>query len=267
MRKSPPTRSRRRIVSLAPSVTSILLSLGARRDLVAVSRWCGEVGDVNGLPELGDCWAMDTGALARLKPTLIIGSVPYRGEVLERLLAYPAPFLATNPRSVEDIFEDILLLGAVVGREAAARRLVAKMRREFQRIARLGRRARKRLRVYAEAWPHPRISSPPWVAELIEMAGGKMVVPAGSRVSDAQVRIARPEVIVLAWTATGDQARPEQVLTNPAWRTVPAVKTGRIGVVPDHWLNTPGPPLVEGLRALLRLLHPELAARAHPGRS
>ena len=35
-----------RIVSLAPNVTSILLALGAGRELVAVSRWCKDVAAV-----------------------------------------------------------------------------------------------------------------------------------------------------------------------------------------------------------------------------
>src|SRR6185437_12092150 len=112
--------SRQRIISLAPSVTSILVALGARRQLVAVSKWCKDVADVDGLPVMGDCWALssnpsrdasgktagkpsgkttssgtasssetagsndaDSGAsnsavaLLELKPTLIIGSVPF----------------------------------------------------------------------------------------------------------------------------------------------------------------------------------------------
>ncbi len=229
--------------------------------MVAVSRWCKEVADVRGLPALGDCWKLDTKPLARLRPTLIIGSVPYRAETLAGLLEYPAPFVATNPRTIADIFAEIEMLGALTGRQAAARKLVERMRAAFERVARAARKARHKPRVYAEAWPNPRISSPPWVAEMIGLAGGKMAVPAGRRVSDEEVRRARPEVMILAWAATGDRARPESVIGNPAWRKVPAVETGRIFVVPDHLLNTPGPPLAGGLPVLFEILHPELAAR------
>ena len=113
---------------------------------------------------------------------------------------------------------------------------------------------RERVRVYCEAWPSPRISSPPWVAELVEIAGGKMVVPAGQRVSDAQVGDARPEVIVLAWAATGAKADPKKAYEVEAWRNVPAIQTKRAYVVRDELLNTPGPPLVEGARELFRIL-------------
>lgn len=216
--------------------------------------------DVRGLPELGDAWAIETGALARVRPTLIIGSVPYRPETLAKLLEWPAPFVATNPRTIADIFTEIRLLGALAGCTAGAARLIRRMQGDFRQVDRLARRARTRPRVYAEAWPHPRISSPPWVAELVEMAGGKMVVAAGCRLTDAAVRQARPEVILLAWTAAGERSQPAQLLRNSAWQSVPAVRTGRVVAVPDHWLNTPGPPLVKGLRLLFRLLHPELAS-------
>lgn len=254
MAKLVSSRSRRRVVSLAPSVTSILLALGARDDLVAVSRWCREVADVRGLPELGDSWANEAGAIARFRPTLIVGSVPYRPETLATLLEYPAPFVATNPRTLSDVFNEIQLLGALVGRERAANRLARRMRAEMARIGRRVRGKRRRPRVYAEAWPHPRISSPPWVAELIDLAGGKMVVPAGKRITDAGVLRAKPEVIVLAWTATGNRSRPESVLRNPRWQSVPAVRNKQVFVIPDAWLNTPGPPLLDGLRALFHLL-------------
>jgi iron complex transport system substrate-binding protein len=260
-------RLQQRIVSLAPSVTSILLAIGARRPLVAVSRWCHTVADVRGLPRLGDAWAIDTAALERMRPTLIIGSVPYRAETVAKLLELPAPFVGTNPRTLADILAEIRLLGALVGRSGGAMRLVRSMRRDFSRVSRRARHARQRPRVYAEAWPHPRISSPPWVAELVELAGGKMVVPAGCRTTDAAVRRARPDVIVLAWTAVGGRSQPAQALRNPAWQSVPAVRTGRVVAVPDHWLNTPGPPLVEGLRILFRILHPELASPRGSGRA
>ena len=103
----------------------------------------------------------------------------------------------------------------------------------------------RRARVYCEAWPNPRISSPPWVAELVKIAGGKMVVKAGARVTDVDVARARPELIVLAWAATGAGEGCDG-FASPTWRDVPAVQSGRVVVIRDELLNTPGPPLVRG---------------------
>jgi len=256
-----PPSSRQRIISLAPDATSILVALGARSNLVAVSRWCKEVADVRGLPELGDCWAMDSEPLLKLRPTLIVGSVPFKNETLQEILSLPVPFLALNPRSLADIEGNIRALGRLAGAGAKSEVLVRQMRRKFETVRRLAAHAKIRPRVYAEAWPNPRISSPPWVADLIEIAGGEMAVPAGQKISDDAVAQARPDVIVLAWTATGDKAKPEQALENPAWQNVPAVKNRRVLVISDELLNTPGPPLMKGAEELLRAIHPELALR------
>ena len=256
-----PASSRQRIISLAPDVTSILVALGARRQLVAVSRWCKEVADVRGLPELGDCWAMDTEPLLKLRPTLIVGSVPFKNETLQKILALPVPFLALNPRSLTDIEGNIRSLGRLAGTSARAENLVREMQRKFAAVRRIANRAKSRPRVYAEAWPNPRISSPPWVAELITIAGGEMAVHAGQKVSDNVVAQSRPDVIVLAWTATRNKAKPEQAFENPAWQSVPAVRNRRVLVISDELLNTPGPPLMKGAEELLRAIHPELAPR------
>lgn len=247
-----------RIVSLAPSATSILFAIGAQRNLVGVSKWCDEVAPVGKLPRVGDCWKLDIREVAALRPTVIIGSVPFRPEVISELLKLPAAFLALNPRSLQNIFADIHRLGGLTNRVAAAARAVSRMQKQFAEMSRRAAHAKSRPRVYCEAWPNPRISSPPWVAELIKLAGGKMVVPAGERVTDAQVAKAAPDVIILAWTATGERADPRRAIGNPHWRNVPAIKNQRVVVIRDELLNTPAPPLVDGARALLRAIHPEL---------
>jgi iron complex transport system substrate-binding protein len=245
-----------RIVSLAPSITSILLSLGVGRELVGVSRWCKDVAEVGARPAVGDCWKMDMREVMRLRPTILIGSVPFAVETVQTILAEPVAFLAINPRSLADIFSDIRVLGRLVERGRAAERLIRKMRAGFAEVTRKARRLGdgRRLRVYCEAWPKPRISSPPWVAELVETAGGKMIVDAGARLSDSDVARAAPELIVLAWAATGARAKVTTALRNPAWRDVPAVRNRRVVVIRDELLNTPGPPLVDGARELARAI-------------
>jgi iron complex transport system substrate-binding protein len=250
------TSDRMRIVSLAPSVTSILLELGAGRELVGVSRWCKDVADVGSRPTVGDCWKLDIREVMKLRPTLLIGSVPFAAEAVAKILEQPVAFLAISPRSLADILNDVQVLGRLVGRGRNAERLIRRLRGTFDGVARRARRfdRRSRPRIYCEAWPNPRISSPPWVAQLLEIAGGRMVVQAGARVSDQEVARAEPDIIILAWAASGDRAKAETALRNPAWQRVPAVKNGRVIVIRDELLNTPGPPLMRGAAELSRVI-------------
>ena len=82
-----------------------------------------------------------------------------------------------------------------------------------------------------------------------------MVVPPGEKTTEAQVAAARPEVIVLAWAATGTKADPKQAYKVTAWKDVPAIRNRNVCVISDELLNTPGPPLVEGARTLYKLLY------------
>jgi iron complex transport system substrate-binding protein len=291
------SRGKIRIVSLAPNVTSILLALGAGRELVGVSKWCKDVAEVGRRPQVGDCWKMNIAEVMRLKPTILIGSVPFAPETVAKIIAEPVTFVAINPRSLADIEQDIRTLGRIANRAANAEKLILKMRHDFESVTRAARRclinpfrqgtasavpkrmlnpgvstpevsgtvgrtvssklahAKHRPRVYCEAWPKPRISSPPWVAELVKIAGGNMVGVGGERVTDEEVARAKPHVIVLAWAATGDRAKPASALRNPAWQDVPAVKNRRVFVIRDELLNTPGPPLITGAWELLRVIH------------
>jgi iron complex transport system substrate-binding protein len=81
-----------------------------------------------------------------------------------------------------------------------------------------------------------------------------MVVPAGEKVSDEQVAEAAPEVIVLAWAATGTRAKTSEAYKVVAWKDVPAIRDRRVFVIADELLNTPGPPLVDGARELLKVI-------------
>lgn len=249
--------SSQRIVSLAPNASSILFAIGAGRELVGVTKWCKDVAPVGRRPQVGDCWKLDIREVMRLEPTLLIGSVPFSPKTVEEILKQPVPFLALNPRSLADIYEDIRTLGRLTGRKTSAESLIGRIRRAFKSVAARAARSWACPLVYSEAWAwsNPRIASPPWVAELIELAGGEIVPEPGARVSDEQVARAMPDIIILAWAATSDRAKPSSALRNSAWQNVPAVRNRRVFVIRDELLNTPGPPLIQGVEELFRVIH------------
>ena len=82
-----------------------------------------------------------------------------------------------------------------------------------------------------------------------------MVVNPGAKITDEAVARAKPDVIVLAWAATGNRSKLESALRNPAWKNVPAIRSGCVVVIRDELLNTPGPPLMHGALELFRAIH------------
>jgi ABC-type Fe3+-hydroxamate transport system substrate-binding protein len=242
-----------RIVSLAPNATSILCDIGARKMLVGVSKWCAEVAPVEALPKFGDFWQLqEISGIHALKPDLVIGSVPFRAEAMAKLLAYPLNFFTLHPQTLRQIERDIRQLGALSAHGFAADRLIAKMAMEFAAVGKRS-RGKRLLRVYSEAWPNPRIASPPWVAELFALTQASFVPKPGARITNEEVAEAKPDVILLAWTATGRKAKLQSAYDVSLWKDVPAIRNRHVFVVQDELLNTPGPPLLKGIRELERI--------------
>jgi iron complex transport system substrate-binding protein len=258
-----------RIVSLAPNVTSILVELGASDALAGITRWCKDVlsedqfRQLSDVPQFDDCWNADPAAVAALGPDLVIGSVPYRAQVVDGLVARGLRFLATYPRCLADIYADIRLLGRIVDATGRAEEIIGRMQREIDairsRLAGAGVDGRRPPRIYCEEWSNPLQNSQVWVAEMIAACGGEFVpLPAARKVTAEEVIAADPDLIVVAWCGTHDRSRPDVVRKRAGWEGIRAVREGRIHAVSDELLNTPGPRLLDGIKALAGLLHPEL---------
>ncbi len=188
-----------------------------------------------------------------MRPDLVVGSVPFKTETLGRLLEHPVRFLALNPRSLADIESDIHILAGLTERKPNAEHVIAKMRRTFSAI-RDRSKSKPQLRLYCEAWSNPRLTSPPWVAELAVLCNAEFVGTPGARITEEEVVAANPDVIVLAWAATGDRAKPATAYSNEKWREVAAIRNRRVFVLRDELLNTPAPILTKGVALLCRLL-------------
>jgi iron complex transport system substrate-binding protein len=254
-----------RILSLQPSVSLVLESLGQLDALIGCTRYCLDAVPAlrsRGLPVVRDSWSSETAEIAALKPDLVIASVPYRQESLAAILKAGLPVLALAPHCLADIYGDIRLIGAVVDARNPAAEVIGEMRRAIAEIAATASLSPHRPLVYCEEWGKPLIHSQPWVKELVEAAGGEFLGDPGKVTEAATIAGANPEVVVLAWCGAGDRVPVERVIAMRGWEPLRAVREKRAICVADELLNTPAPTLVGGLRALAKAIHPELFAGA-----
>jgi iron complex transport system substrate-binding protein len=258
----------RRVVSLQPSVTVTLRDLGALDRLVACTKYCLDIcpeARETGCLIVEDSWSAKAEQILAAKPDLVIASVPYRLESVAEIIKSGIPFLGLAPRKLDDIYKDMLMIARVVAeddlREAERRglALVQRMKEEIAQV-RLKSAGAKRPLVYCEEWGKPLILSQPWVAELVEAAGGRFFGEPGKQTTEEAVAEADPEVIVAAWCGAGDRVPLEKVAARRGWEQTKAVKNGRVYCINDEFLNTPASTLLDGLRALAAAVHPEIFA-------
>ena len=164
----PPTR----VLSLVPSATAILVSLGVSDVLVGRTDF-DTTAALRDLPSVGGGLQPDLERLVTLRPDLVIRFAGEQDTVTPRALAARViPHLAVRPDRIEDVHAIVRQLGVVMGRVAKADSLIATLDRELAEVRRLV-AARERVRVaYLLGGIPPWVAGPgTYVADLLEVAG------------------------------------------------------------------------------------------------
>jgi iron complex transport system substrate-binding protein len=254
-----------RVVSLQPSVTVTLRDLGLLDRLVACTKYCVDVCPEvlkTGCVIVEDSWSAKADQIMAAKPELVIASVPYQLDSVAEILKSGLPFLGLAPKTLDDIYKDIMMIARVMGLESRSASqqgtaVVAKMEKQVQAMWQRTMGLERPL-VYCEEWGKPLILSQTWVAELVEAAGGRFFGQPGKHTTEEEVAAADPDVIVAAWCGAGDRVPLEKIIPKRGWELTKAAKNGRVYCINDEFLNTPASTLMQGLNALAAAIHPEM---------
>ncbi|HEY5340603.1 MAG TPA: ABC transporter substrate-binding protein, partial [Candidatus Aquilonibacter sp.] len=102
-----------RIVVLVPSFAQDVVALGARSQLVGVSRFSDDVPDAAKIPVVADFQSVDTERIVALGPDVVAG-IPSQGLLVAPLRRAGIRVVLIPDDSYDDIFTDIRELGALI---------------------------------------------------------------------------------------------------------------------------------------------------------
>jgi len=252
----------RRIACLQPSATVILASVGELDRVVACTKYCADVvAELRTETRSGerliiaDSWTSKASEILAAKPDLVIAAVPYQEAAVVEVLTAGIRFLGLAPRTLDDIYIDIVLISGSVGAGKRGETVISDMQAAVDDVRRQAAGLRRK-RVFCEEWGKPIIASQPWVAELADAAGGDFLGKPGIQCSAEEVMRLDPEVIIAAWCGAGDRVPLVKIVAERGWSETTAVRNSQVYCISDELLNTPAPTLVSGLRALAGAIHP-----------
>jgi iron complex transport system substrate-binding protein len=253
----------RRIACLQPSATVILDLIGELDRVVACTKYCAEV--VPAVADgsraiLADSWTANADQIIATRPELVIAAVPYQEKAVSEILKAGARFLGMAPMTLADIYTDIATIAGAVGSSERGEHVIAEMQRRIEET-RDRVKGHPRPRVFCEEWGKPVIASQPWVAELVEAAGGAFVSEPGRTMAENEVAGFNADVMVAAWCGAGDRVPLEKIIADRGWHATTAARSSRVFCIPDEFLNTPAPTLLRGLDCLAWAIHPDLFPR------
>lgn len=247
-----PPKKVTRVVTLAPSITEIVVALGAGRTLVGVSRF-DDLPEVAKVPRVGGFVDPSIEAVLAAKPELlIVQPAPGNRRPVEKLAELGVPVLALPLHTVAQTLTAIRETGKVLGRRERAEALVRDIEAVRARIrnASKGKPKPKVLVVYE--WEPLVVAGPGSFAdELLKDAGAKNAAAKATTpypvYSVEAVIAAAPEVIL---DVAHNRAPAEKL------KTLPGFADARWVLAPNEDLMHPGPKLGAALEELYQLVHP-----------
>jgi iron complex transport system substrate-binding protein len=260
-----------RIVSLAPSNTEIVCALAACDRLVGVTDFDDYPPEVAEVTDVVVQTQVDVELVVDAEPDLVLaaGNELTPTATIEQLEELGLTVLVLYPETLEEVYANIELLGAALGAAEEADALVASMQERVSAVedAVAGAEAPRTLYevFYAEGTTYT-AGEGSFLASLIEIAGGDPVTGDAQGVIDGESLVAADPELILLGGASYDPtlAEPDAALAavaaRPGWGELTAVSDGAVVPYLDDIVTTrPGPRIVDGLEALARAIHPDLA--------
>jgi iron complex transport system substrate-binding protein len=262
------TQQAQRIISLSPSTTEVLWGVGAFPRIVAVSDYDDFPPEVKNLPKIGGWSNTNLEQVATLKPDLIVMTQSQSPLIKDKLDALGVPTLVVPSYTVADALASITQIGAAVGEDEAARKLLEETRAKLDSV-RAATQSLKRPRVLCIVDRVPgtlrglyAATKGSFFVELIEIAGGESIAPPAAngfgQIGKEAIVTLDPDIIIdMAQSSNNSQLAedPKEVWNELA--QVKAVREGRVYALRDTSVLHPSQRVGDTARKFAELLHPE----------
>jgi ABC-type Fe3+-hydroxamate transport system substrate-binding protein len=249
----------RRIVSLVPSITELLFTLGLGDAVVGCTAYCTEPRD--GVATKARIGGEKNPALDRirdLEPDLVVANVEENvREHVETLRGWGIAVYVTYPRTVADGIRLIRDLGRVTGAVERGAELAGVLESRLAEV-RARQTGRLRARVFCPIWrrPYMTINGDTYIHDVLAVCGGDNVF-AGlpgryPEVTLDDVARARPDVVLLPDEPY--RFRRAHLADFAGHPEIPALRDGRTYLIDGKLLSWYGPRIAQALAELPPIL-------------
>lgn len=252
-----PAQAPRRIVSMNPSLTAILVALGAQGQIVGIDEFSArQQPQLAALPRVGGLYNPSLEVVVGLRPELVVLVPSFEQRDFRRRLEESGiPLLAFDPLGFDEVLETIIRLGSRVGRAEAARsrvRAIRAARREVMRATAPLERPSTVLVIQRD--PLFVIGRGSFVDEMLGAVGAENV---GARLAEPYPRASIEWLIGMEPEVILDSAPDPDGAKHfwARWPSLPAVRRDRVVSLPQGQVTLPGPYLDRALKDLARAIH------------
>jgi ABC-type Fe3+-hydroxamate transport system substrate-binding protein len=222
------TAAPQRIISLGPSGTEILASLGAIDRMVGRSQWDLWPDTVQSIPAIGDAIRPSVERIVALRPDLVVlYAAADNVAATEALKSAGVDVVSLRIDTIDDYFHALDSLGTRVGARPRADSITRLLRQQLDEVRQRGSTG-SRVRVFIPVWEQPlmTVGAGSFLTELVTIAGGENIYGEQQKPS---LTVSFEDVV---------RRDPDVVLTGPAsaarlrasreWQGLRAVREGHV---------------------------------------
>lgn len=245
-----------RIISTVPNNTEILFALGLESHIAGVGSWDDYPPAAKKKPKVGD-HVTSAEKVISLRPDLVLAHGKLNQDVIPTLEKYGIPVVAIDPKTIDQVQKDVLLIGKITNREKQASTVAGKIAsaKETVRHKISGIKTRPKVLVSIQADPLWAAGPQTFIDEIIHLSGAINVAadakPGFNQFSSEAAVYRHPDIII------GTDKGSRQVFTHGLWKNTKAAQTGRVYEAAPDYLVRPGPRLAIGILTMAKLIHPE----------
>lgn len=252
-----------RIISLSPSNTEILFALGLGDKVVGVTNFCNYPPEAKKKEKIGGYSNPSLEKIIDLKPDLILASFGNPGKLIDQLQNLKLTVVGLNPKTIEDIFGSIELVGKITGEEEKASKLVKNLREKMERVTFITKNLtlKQKPRVLYIVWYKPlwTAGSGTFIDELIQKAGGVNIagdLSGWPKISLEVVIKKNPQIIIVG------EGHPrgliKKVKAESTLSGTDAFKNNKIFTIDADVVSRTGPRIIDALEKMAKIIHPWL---------
>ena len=241
-----------RIVAFDGAAVEILFDIGEGDRVVATHSFVTYPPEVADIPKVGDAFNMNVEAIVALEADLVFVFFDRFVEDLERT-GLKVLYLETLTDDFQKTADAIRMWGRITGNVSAATASAERFESNVKRLEEMMESVEGGLRVFQDVgglWSPGPDTLVGGVFELLKLENIGHDISRYEQMSPEAIVARDPQVII-----TPD---PESFTGNDAFKSVSAVREGRVFSLPSDALSLAGPRFVQGIEELARLVYPEL---------
>ena len=259
-RRKPWVTSGERVVSLSPSTSEMMFTLGVGDLLVGRTNACNVPPEVKRAVVVGGFGPPNIEVLLSLRPTVVVGSRgPSGPQLATKLAQHGVEVLLPPTRTFEEVCAALYVLGERFAAQTRAQEAVTQMRLRTDEVSSWASR-RDKLSALVVFDNNPNYVAGPggFVDELLQLAGARNVIETGGPypvVDIERLLLLDPDVIIDAMSLGEPDISDSRLLRAPGWTLLRAVGAGAVRRLPSDAALRPGPRLAQGLAELAEAVH------------